>query len=130
MEVARMASKGQVTIPLAIRRKLGLKDGDKVAFLQDGNNVVMKNASLDALHEVPAAFTGVPEEQMRDEEDLVHAAENARREKKPYGSFVNADLMTDEEMTASLMTGIREAKGGYGKSIADMDRDFRQRLGI
>ena len=30
MDVARISTKGQVTIPIEIRKKLGLKEGDKV----------------------------------------------------------------------------------------------------
>ena len=34
MELAKITSKGQITIPIAIRKILNLKDGDKViAFL-------------------------------------------------------------------------------------------------
>ena len=31
MELAKVTSKGQVTIPVAIRKKLGIKNGDKGA---------------------------------------------------------------------------------------------------
>lgn len=34
MELAKLTSKGQITIPLAIRNMLGLKTGDKVFFLK------------------------------------------------------------------------------------------------
>ena len=34
-----MTSKGQVTIPVEIRRRLGLKPGDKVFFEDDGTNI-------------------------------------------------------------------------------------------
>jgi len=33
--------KGQVTIPVEIRRALGLKRGDKVAFVQEGKTVTL-----------------------------------------------------------------------------------------
>ncbi|NCC62263.1 MAG: AbrB/MazE/SpoVT family DNA-binding domain-containing protein, partial [Verrucomicrobiae bacterium] len=32
MELAKITSKGQITIPVDIRRKLGVKEGDKVLF--------------------------------------------------------------------------------------------------
>ena len=32
MELAKITPKGQITIPIEIRKKLGIKDGDKVAF--------------------------------------------------------------------------------------------------
>jgi antitoxin PrlF len=33
--------KGQVTIPVEIRRKLGLKEGDKVAFAMEADRVLL-----------------------------------------------------------------------------------------
>ena len=49
MELAKLSSKGQVTVPLSIRKRLGLKEGDKVLFLDDGEKIVIANASLIAL---------------------------------------------------------------------------------
>jgi AbrB family looped-hinge helix DNA binding protein len=33
MELAKITLRGQITIPAAIRKKLGVKDGDKVIFI-------------------------------------------------------------------------------------------------
>jgi len=38
MTTAVMTSKGQVTIPLDVRKKLGLDQGDRVDFVDLGNN--------------------------------------------------------------------------------------------
>ena len=35
MEVATMTSKGQITIPVAVRKQLNLEQGDKVVFNDD-----------------------------------------------------------------------------------------------
>ena len=35
MEVATMTSKGQITIPVAVRKQLKLEQGDKVVFIED-----------------------------------------------------------------------------------------------
>jgi antitoxin PrlF len=37
MPTAIMTSKGQITIPLAVRQKLGLDTGDRVEFIDLGN---------------------------------------------------------------------------------------------
>lgn len=34
MELAKVTSKGQVTIPIEIRKKLGIKNGDKILFVE------------------------------------------------------------------------------------------------
>lgn len=45
MEVATLTSKGQITIPVAVRTKLNLQQGDKVVFIEDGQGVRILNAS-------------------------------------------------------------------------------------
>ena len=44
MEIAKITSKGQVTIPNEIRKKLGVDTGDKLAFIEDNGMVVVVKA--------------------------------------------------------------------------------------
>jgi AbrB family looped-hinge helix DNA binding protein len=37
MATAAITSKGQITIPVEVRRKLGLKAGDRVGFIENEN---------------------------------------------------------------------------------------------
>ncbi len=59
MNLAKVSANGQITVPVEIRRLLGLRSGDKVLFLQkpDGE-IVMTNASSQAIRKAQAAFTG------------------------------------------------------------------------
>lgn len=61
MDLAKVTSKGQVTIPIEIRRKLGIKNGDKILFVEEGGRVYVMNSSMDALREAQAAFVGEAE---------------------------------------------------------------------
>ncbi len=82
MELAKVTSKGQITIPAAIRKLLGIKDGDKVLFVQEGGKVVIMNASVDALMEVQRAFQGVAEELgIENEQDVVEMVRQIRAER-------------------------------------------------
>jgi AbrB family looped-hinge helix DNA binding protein len=82
MELAKITSKGQITIPVAIRKALGVKDGDKVLFMQEGEKVVMMNASLNALLEAQRDFQGVADELgVKDEQDVVDMVKETRRER-------------------------------------------------
>lgn len=82
MELAKVTSKGQITIPIAIRRHLGVKDGDKVMFVQEGNKIVLMNASVDALLEVQKAFEGAAEEQgIKNEQDVVDMVRDIRSQR-------------------------------------------------
>lgn len=82
MEIAKITSKGQVTIPIAIRKFLGVKDGDKVLFVQEGNKIVMMNASINALMEAQKSFQGVAEElEIKNEQDVVDMIKEIRAER-------------------------------------------------
>jgi antitoxin PrlF len=39
-----ISSKGQITVPLEIRRRLGLKEGDRVEFVVEGERTVIRPA--------------------------------------------------------------------------------------
>ena len=45
MELAKVTSRGQITLPLAIRRKLDVKEGDKVVFYEEIGRIVIENAA-------------------------------------------------------------------------------------
>ena len=82
MELAKITSKGQITIPAAIRRLLGVKDGDKILFVQDGDKVVMMNASLDALKKAQSEFQGTADELgLKNEQDVVNMVKAIRAER-------------------------------------------------
>lgn len=49
MPTSTLTSKGQVTIPKEIREALGLKEHDKVSFIQRGGNVLIKPIKGDIL---------------------------------------------------------------------------------
>lgn len=86
MELAKVTSKGQITIPAAIRKLLGVKDGDKVLFVQEGSKVVMMNASVNALMEAQRAFQGMAEELgVNNEQDVVDMVKEIRAER--HGNY-------------------------------------------
>jgi len=81
MELAKVTSKGQITIPAEIRRKMGLKTGDKVLFVEDGEKVIMINATMEAFREAQAAFAGEAERVgLKDEDDVVKMIKELRKE--------------------------------------------------
>jgi len=81
MELARLSSKGQITIPIEIRKKLNLKEGDKVLFLEENGKIVIANSSLVALREFQQAMEGEAEKQgLRSEEDVNKLVKEIRTE--------------------------------------------------
>lgn len=74
MNLAKISSNGQITVPVEIRRLLGLKSGDKILFLQKPTGeIVVCNASAQAIRKAQAAFSGVAEEMGVYNEDDIQA---------------------------------------------------------
>ncbi len=83
MELAKITAKGQITIPVQVRKMLGVKEGDKVVFLNEGNRIIIENSTRLALKEVQDAFEGVAEELgLKDEQDVVDLIKEIRREER------------------------------------------------
>jgi len=81
VDIARLSSKGQVTIPIGIRRKLGLREGDKVIFAEQGENVVLINSNRLAWSELQKAFAGEADRVgWQGEEDVVQFCKKIRSE--------------------------------------------------
>ena len=81
MELAKVTTKGQVTIPIAIRKKLGIKDGDKLLFVEKPDGVVMLNPTMMALEKIGAAFEGEAERLgLKTEDDVVAMIKEIRKD--------------------------------------------------
>ena len=81
MELAKVTSKGQVTIPIEIRKKLGIKNGDKVLFMEESGRVYMMNSSMDALREAQQAFSGEAERVgLKNDDDVMEMIKELRAE--------------------------------------------------
>ena len=83
LDMAKVTTKGQITIPKAIRQILGVGTGDKVLFYDLGDgSVAMRSARLGALRDLRSAFEGAAEEAgIDDENDVVELVREMRREK-------------------------------------------------
>ena len=81
MEVAKITSRGQVTIPIDIRRKLGVKEGDKIIFVEDGNRIIVVNAAKIAFANMRTAFAGEADRLgLINEQDVVALVDEVREE--------------------------------------------------
>lgn len=81
MDLAKVMSKGQVTIPISVRRKLNLKEGDKLLFIEKDGNIVIANSAMVAIQNVQNAFEGEAERLgLETERDVVDLVDEVRRE--------------------------------------------------
>lgn len=81
MELAKITSKGQITLPIAIRRQLNLKDGDKVAFIEENGQYIIINPTKLAILNAQEAFAGLADELgLKTEDDVINLCREVRKE--------------------------------------------------
>ena len=82
-DFARVSSKGQITIPKAVREALCLKKGDAVLFTFDGDEATIRRipdfTELAGTVEVPEDKRGKPWKEIRAETWRIRAAERVNR---------------------------------------------------
>jgi len=81
LEVTKISIKGQVTIPIEFRRKLGLTEGSKVAFVdgEDGRVYIVNSSTL-ALRKVQSDFKGEAERLgITSDEDILTLLKDERK---------------------------------------------------
>ena len=82
MELAKVTSKGQITIPIEIRKKLGIKNGDKILFVEESGRVYMMNSSMDALREAQRSFAGEAKRiGLKDDDDVMEMIKSLKKER-------------------------------------------------
>lgn len=82
MELAKITSKGQITLPINIRRALKLKDGDKIAFVEMNGQYVLANPTMLAINRLQRDFEGFAEENnLKSEDDVVALVKEIRAER-------------------------------------------------
>jgi len=61
-----VTTKGQVTIPMELREKLGIKPGDRVGFVDEGGKIVLQRqeTAIEAVFGIVKAGKGTTLEQM------------------------------------------------------------------
>jgi len=81
METAKITSRGQVTIPIDIRKKLGVREGDKVIFFEDQNRIIVVNAAKIAFANLRKGLEGESAKLgLEDESDVVAMVDNVREQ--------------------------------------------------
>ena len=83
VETAKVLPKGQITIPKDIRDALGIKPGDRLVLVKDGDQVIMQNSAMYALRMFGKALggaEGAAAAGLDNDEDVARLLTRMRRE--------------------------------------------------
>jgi len=85
MEVAKISSKGQITIPVSVRNKLKLKAGDKIVIFEENGRFYFENSAMLAFKRAENAFSGEAENAgFKNEEEMQDYMKEIRKEVRGY----------------------------------------------
>jgi AbrB family looped-hinge helix DNA binding protein len=80
VDLAKISIRGQLVLPAAIRKQLGVGDGDKVAFYVEDGRVILENAAMLSVHRAQDAFVGEANRLgVQTKQDVVKMKKEARR---------------------------------------------------
>ena len=78
---AKVMSKGQITLPVDIRRNMGLSTGDRVALIYENDRVIMMNPAIYAMETLQKEMDGEWEKAgIHSEEDIASLLREIRLE--------------------------------------------------
>jgi AbrB family looped-hinge helix DNA binding protein len=81
MEMAKVTSKGQITIPISIRKRLDIKNGDKLLFIEKPDGVIMINPAMLSSEKIGKALEGEAERLgLKDDTDIAAIIKGIRIE--------------------------------------------------
>lgn len=81
IDSAKVMSRGQVTIPVDVRKALGVSEGDRVSFVVDGDEVRIVNAAVFAMKMLQKGLEGQAEKLgLNSDEDIDKLMKEIRNE--------------------------------------------------
>jgi len=108
VEVAKVTSKGQITIPISIRRRLEINEGDKVLFIYKPEGVMMVNPNTmqgsyaaDVVEASESELGAEAAAAMKEKE----AAKRASKDKAPQETAAQPPAAASEPDPEPLYTG-------------------------
>ena len=81
LNTAKVMSKGQITLPVDIRRSMRLSAGDRVALIYENDRVIMMNPAIYALETFQKEMEGEAEKAgLITDEDVINLCREVRAE--------------------------------------------------
>ena len=80
-DTVKVMSKGQITLPVDIRKNMKLATGDRIAIIYENNRVIMMNAAIYAMETFQKEMEGEWEKAgIHNEDDIINLCREIRAE--------------------------------------------------
>ena len=81
LNTAKIMSKGQITLPIDIRKNMRLSTGDRIALIYENDRVIMINPAIYAMETLQKEMKGEWEKAgVNNEEDIINLCREIRAE--------------------------------------------------
>lgn len=132
MELARMSSKGQLTIPLAIRRKIGLQTGDQVLFYEKGGRIVIAASTPVSLADAQVASAENHIYSMDEIRDIAIPIVRKYQIKslRLFGSYARGEARPDSDLDFVIDPGESQSLFRLGGIQADLSEAFHKEVDL
>jgi len=98
---AKVMSKGQITLPVDIRKSMGLSTGDRVALIYENDRVIMVNPAIYAMETLQREMAGAFEKAgINNEDDIMDLVREVREEDEKAQQLYEARLKEQRDQYA------------------------------
>ena len=81
VDTAKVMAKGQVTIPIDVRKVLGVASGDRISFIVEGSTVRIVNSAVYAMQMLQEEMIGEAEQsELTSDDDVMALVKEFRNE--------------------------------------------------
>jgi len=82
IEIGKVSSRGQIAIPSEMRKRLNLREGEKVMFFSEGDTVMMKKVTLESFKEITKPLKDAARKSGLKESDVPRIINKFRKSRK------------------------------------------------
>lgn len=132
MELARMTSKGQLTIPVSIRRRIGLDTGDQVLFYEKDGHIIIAASTPAALADAQIAAAENHVYSISEIREIVApiAQKYGIRSVRLFGSYARGEARPDSDLDLLIDDGKTRSLFQLGGLQADLAEAFHKKVDL
>ena len=132
MELARMTSKGQLTIPVSIRRRIGLDTGDQVIFYEKDGKIIIAASTPASLADAQIAAAENHIYSLKEIRKIVIpvAEKYQLNSVRLFGSYARGEARPDSDLDFVIDAGETRSLFQLGGIQADLSEAFHKKVDL